>query len=237
MRVDILTLFPEMFKGPFDESIIKRAQDKGLVEIKIHNLRNWATDKRSTVDDRPYGGGPGMILRVDVLYGAIMGLMGKAAFEVATTKKKVWPKSKNRIVLLDATGKKFTQAKAIEYSKLDYLLLIAGHYEGVDHRTHEHLFEEVISIGDYILTGGELPAMIITDAVVRLIPGVLEKPEATEFESFSGDLLEYPQYTRPEDFLGWKVPEILLSGDHKKIEEWRKQKAKERTKKQRPDLL
>jgi tRNA (guanine37-N1)-methyltransferase len=223
-----------MFKGPFDESIIQRAQKKGLVEIKIHNLRKWAVDKRGTVDDRPYGGGTGMILMIEPIY--------KALNELKTKNSKL----KTKIILLDPRGKVFNQKIAQKLSKEKHLIFICGHYEGVDERVKEHLADEVISIGDYILTGGELPAMVITDAVVRLLPGVLEKPEATKFESFSnlkigklkiGSLLEYPQYTRPENFLGWKVPKILLSGNHQKIAEWRRKKAEELTKKLRPDLI
>jgi len=210
MRIDILTLFPNMFTGPFDESIVLSARKKGLVDIRIHSLRKWANDKRGTVDDKTYGGGVGMLLRVDIIDSALK--------EIKTKNSKV--------ILLDAGGKNFTQAKARELSKLDHLILIAGHYEGVDHRVHEHLVDGIISIGDYILTGGEIPAMVVTDAVTRLIPGVLEN-EATEIESHSEPgVLEYPQYTRPEDYRGWKVPEVLLSGNHKEIEKWRKEKSK-----------
>ena len=208
MRVDILTLFPKMFSGPFAESIIKRAQDKGLVEINIHDLRNWGEGERRTVDDRPYGGGVGMILRVDIIDEALKKLRTEDS----------------KVILLDAGGETFSQDKARKLSKEKHLIIIAGHYEGVDHRVHEHLADEVISIGDYVLTGGEIPAMVITDAVVRLIPGVLEKPEATEIESFSQEgVKEFPQYTRPETYKGWKVPEVLLSGNHKEIEKWRKE--------------
>ncbi len=217
MKIDILTLFPKMFAGPFEESIIKRAQDKELVEIKIHDLRKWGLDERRTVDDRPYGGGVGMIIRVDVIDHALKDL--NTEYKIQNTKT----------VLLDATGKTFTQSKAREFSKCEHLILIAGHYEGVDHRIHEHLVDEVISVGDYVLTGGEIPAMVITDSVVRLIPGVLPKPEATEIESFSSEgKLEFPQYTRPEEYKSWKVPEVLLSGNHKEIEKWRTQKAIEK---------
>lgn len=225
MRIDILTLFPKMFKGPFEESIVKRAQEKGLVEIKIHDLRNWAKDKHKTVDDRPYGGGIGMVLMVEPVDRALRDIGQNA-------KRKT-----QKVILLDAGGTPFTQAKAQSLAKLNHLILIAGHYEGVDQRIREYLIDEEISIGDYVLTGGELPAMVLADAITRLIPGVLEKAEATQKESFSENLLEYPQYTRPEDFKGWKVPEILLSGNHKKIEGWRQSMAKERTKKNRPDLL
>jgi len=231
MKIDILTLFPEMFKGPFDESIIRRAQEKGLVEIKIHNLRDWAEDKHKTVDDRPFGGGVGMILKVDTIDRA-----------VASLKKNI---KSTKVILLDAAGTRFTQKDAKRLSKLQYLILIAGHYEGVDFRVHQHIADEVISTGDYILTGGELPAMVVADAIIRLIPGVLEKPEATQHESFSlatnyklpASTLEYPQYTRPENYKGWKVPKVLLSGNHKEIERYRHEQALKRTKQKRPDLL
>lgn len=223
MKIDILTLFPKMFSGPFKESIIKRAIDKGLVEINIHDLRSWGEGERRTVDDRPYGGGVGMILRVDII-------------EKAVSELKKGSKS-TKVILLDATGKKFTQSMAREFSQAEHLIVIAGHYEGFDHRVHEHLVDEIISIGDYVLTGGEIPAMVITDTVVRLLPGVLEKEEAINLESFSEKLLEYPQYTRPENYKGWKVPEVLLSGNHREIEKWRKEMALKKTKKFRPDLL
>jgi len=209
MVIDILTLFPEMFVGPFDESIIKRAQDKSLIEIQIHNLRDYATDKHHTVDDRPFSGGPGMIMRVDIVDHAISDLKSKVH------------DLQSKIVLLDAGGEKYTQQKAQTLSKLGHLILICGHYEGVDHRIHEHLVDEIISIGDYVLTGGELPAMIIADSVVRLLPGVLGDDQSTLEESHSTPgYLEYPQYTRPEEYNGWKVPEILLSGNHGAIKEW-----------------
>jgi len=213
MKIDILTLFPSMFSGPFDESIIKRAQDKNLVEIKIHDLRGWGLTGRRTVDDRPYGGGVGMLLRVDVIDAALQSLITDHQSPIT------------KVVLLDASGERYTQAKAKEFSKLEHLILIAGHYEGVDHRVHEHLADEVISIGDYVLTGGEIPAMVITDSIVRLIPRVLSKKEATKIESFSEPgKIEFPQYTRPENYKGWKVPNILLSGNHKEIDKWRKNK-------------
>lgn len=212
MKIDILTLFPKMFEGPFRESILRRAQDKLFVEIKIHDLRKWGLDERRTVDDRSYGGGPGMIMRVDVVDAALK--------ELKTEDSK--------IILLDATGEKFNQQKALQLSKLEHLILIAGHYEGVDHRIHEHLVDKVISIGDYVLTGGEIPAMVLIDSIVRLLPGVI-KSESLAEESFSPITFhqspitntEYPQYTRPEEYEGWKVPEVLLSGDHKKIKNWR----------------
>ncbi len=229
MKVDILTLFPKMFKGPFEESIIKRAQDKDLVEIKIHNLRKWTEDKRKTVDDRPFGGGVGMVMMVEPIYQALKKLRQKNSW----------------VILLTPQGKVFNQKIAKHLSKHDHLILVCGHYEGVDERIREHLVDEEISIGDYVLTGGELPAMIVTDTIVRLIPGVLEKPEATKNESFAvirktkdeRRLLEYPQYTRPADFKGWKTPEVLLSGNHQKIAKWRQKQSFKRTKTRRPDLL
>lgn len=209
MQVDILTLFPEMFQGPFEESIIKRAQEKGFAKVKVHNLRDWTKDRHKTVDDSPYGGGAGMIIRVDIVDAAL-----------ADLKKK-----NSKVILLDATGKTFDQRKAKSLAKEKHLILIAGHYEGVDHRVHKHLADEVISIGDYVLTGGEIPAMVITDAVVRLVPGVIE-PESLKEESHTPKgYLEYSQYTRPENYKGWKVPKILLSGHHAKIKKWRERKS------------
>jgi tRNA (guanine37-N1)-methyltransferase len=225
MKIDIVTLFPGMFAGPFNDSIVKIAIDKKLVKIKIHNLRKWAKDKHKTVDDRPYGGGKGMVFMIKPIFEALKTIAPKVKAQ------------KTKTILLSPQGEPFTQKKAKELAKLDQLVLIAGHYEGFDERVREYLIDEEISIGDYVLTGGELPAMIITDAVVRLIPGVLDK-EATENESFSKkDLLDYPQYTRPSDFKGWEVPEVLLSGNHAEIEKWRKEKSVEKTKKARPDLL
>ncbi|RJR23691.1 tRNA (guanosine(37)-N1)-methyltransferase TrmD [Candidatus Microgenomates bacterium] len=237
MKIDIITLFPEMFKGPFGESIVKRAQEKSLAEINLHNLRKWTTDKRGTVDDRPYGGGVGMVMMAEPIVKAIEELKTKESL----------------VVLLSPRGKVWQQKKAKEYSQKKHLILICGRYEGIDERVMNFIDEE-ISIGDYVLTGGEIPAMVLVDSIVRLIPGVLEKPEATQNESFSDSLklkiknlsadrqdlklmLEYPQYTHPEDFRGLKVPKVLLSGNHAEIEKWRKQKALEKTKENRPDLL
>jgi tRNA (guanine37-N1)-methyltransferase len=210
MKIDILTLFPEMFSGPFDASIIKRAESKDLIKIEVHDLRKWGEGERRNVDDRPYGGGVGMILRVDIIDNALKDLRTK----------------NSKIVLLDATGKRYTEAKAKEFSDLEHLILIAGHYEGVDHRVHENLVDEVISIGDYVLTGGEIPAMVLVDSVIRLIPGVLGKDESSADESHKEPgYLEYPQYTRPEVYHGWKVPKILLGGNHKEIKDWRDKKS------------
>lgn len=206
MKIDILTLFPNMFKGPFDESIIKRGQEKGIIEINIHNLRQWGLTERKTVDGRPYSGGPGMVLRVDVVDSALKKLKKKGS----------------KVVVLDATGETFTQKVAQNLSKEKHLILISGHYEGIDHRVHEKLADKVISIGNYVLTGGEIPAMVVTDSIVRLIPGVVGKEESIKDESHSKkDYLEYPQYTRPENYKGWKVPKVLLSGNHAEVKKWR----------------
>lgn len=246
MKIDILTLFPKMFKGPFDESIIKRAQDKGSVEIKIHDLRKWAKDKHKTVDGRPFGGGVGMILMVEPIDKALKSL--KAISSTPTQNETIVKKcARPLVILLTPQGKVFNQKIARKMAQEKHLIFICGHYEGIDERIREHLVDEEISIGDYVLTGGELPAMVVTETIVRLIPGVLKKEEAIKSESFSrfyvlihGNkkaLLEYPQYTRPANFKGWRVPDILLSGNHKKIAQWRKKKSLEKTKKRRPDLL
>lgn len=233
MKIDILTLFPEMFEGPFSSSIIKRAQEKNLVSISIHSLRDWGLGKRKTVDDRPFGGGTGMILMIEPIYNALADL----------TRNSLTRNSKT--VLLTPRGKVLNQNTSRKLSKIDHLIFVCGHYEGMDERV-QNLVDEEISIGDYILTGGELPAMVVTDSVIRLIPGVLEKSDATKLESFclndsnhlkGKKLLEHPQYTRPTEFKGWKVPEILLSGNHQKIAEWRRQEAKKLTEKRRPDLV
>ncbi len=200
-----------MFTGPLTESILRRAQDKFLVEIKVHNLRDWSTDKHHTVDAPPYGGGPGMVMRVDVIDRAVQELKNSRTQELKT-----------RVILMDTKGKIYNQQKAKELVKVEHLILIAGHYEGVDQRVHEQVVDEVISIGGYVLTGGELPAMVVVDSVVRLLPGVLGNEESLAEESYEKEgEIEYPQYTRPEEYKDWKVPEILLSGHHKKITEWR----------------
>jgi len=222
MKIDIITLFPEMFKGPFSQSIVKKAQEKDLLKIKIHNLRKWTKDKHKTVDDHSFGGGVGMVLMIEPIYKAIKELK----------------KKESKVILLTPQGKVFRQKRAEKLSKEKHLIFICGHYEGVDERIREKLVDEEISIGDYVLTGGELPAMVVIDSITRLIPKVLSKKEALKIESFSfKGLLEYPQYTRPSNFKGWKVPEVLLSGNHKEINEWRERKAFEKTKKRRPDLL
>lgn len=224
MRIDILTLFPEVFASHLNCSIIKRAQDEGFVQVVITDIRDFATDNYRKVDDKPYGGGPGMVI------------MPGPVFSCYEHVEKLTPE-KPRTILLTPQGQKFNQAKAAELSSEKRLILIAGKYEGFDERIRTGLGAEQLSIGDYVLNGGELAAMVIIDATVRLIPGVLGDDDSAKTDSFSNGLLEYPQYTRPEVFRGMKVPDILLSGNHQKIAEWRKQQSLERTKKNRPDLL
>ena len=223
MRIDIITIFPEMFSSVLDASIIKRAQEKGKVRIFVHDLRDYSLDKHRKVDDRPFGGGSGMLMQAEPIFRAVEAI-----------KKKI--KAKARVILLCPQGDRFTQRAAKELSKHKNLILICGHYEGVDERVRQYLADALISIGDYVLTGGELPAMVLVDSVVRLIPGVLGDKNSLNFESFEGNLLEYPQYSRPAKFRDWTVPEVLVSGDHDKIAAWRKQEALKRTKERRPDL-
>ncbi len=239
MKISILTLFPEMFIGPLSLSIIKRAQDKKLVEINYVNIRDFGLEKHKVVDDTPYGGGVGMVMRVDVLHRAIE-FAKESAFVGANDHSPTW-KKEQRVVLLDPRGKTFDQPIAKRFSKLKHLILICGHYEGYDERIRQFVDEE-ISIGDFILTGGEIPAMTIVDTTVRLLPGVLADT-SVETESFSigaqnlVPLLESPTYTKPPEYEGLKVPEILLSGNHGKIEEWKKDESLKITKKHRPDLI
>ena len=224
MRIDILTLFPQMFDSPLSCSILKRTRDNSLIEIVLTDIRDFSTDNYRKVDDKSYGGGPGMVM------------MPGPLFDCFEHVRKLSPDA-GRLILLSPQGQKFDQAKAAELSREKRLILIAGKYEGFDERIRTGLGAEQISIGDYVLNGGELAAMVIIDAVVRLLPGALGDEDSAKNDSFSEGLLEYPQYTRPEVFRGMKVPEILLSGDHAKIAEWRKQQSIERTKKSRPDLF
>jgi tRNA (guanine37-N1)-methyltransferase len=221
MKVDVLTLFPAMFAGPLDESIVQRARTSGTLELAIHNLRDYTHDRHKTVDDRPFGGGPGMLLKPEPIFEAVENLA----------------REKTRVILLTPVGRKFNQAIAHELAQQEHLLLICGSYEGFDERIREHLADDELSIGDYVLTNGALPAMVIIDAVTRLIPGVLGDDESSHDESFSHGLLEYPHYTRPAEFRGMKVPDVLLSGNHAEIAKWRVEQAKLRTKERRPDLL
>ena len=221
MRIDIITIFPKMFEPMLNESIIKRAQNKGKVKIFVHNLRDYSPDKHRKVDDRPFGGGSGMVMRPEPIFNAVEAIRSQSS----------------AVILLCPQGKRLDQKLATRLAKHKHLLLICGHYEGVDERVRQELVDEEISIGDYVLTGGELPAMVLIDALIRLIPGVLGDKNSLNFESFKGNLLEYPHYTRPAKFRNMRVPQILLSGDHKKIEAWRRKEALERTKLRRPDLL
>ena len=221
MRIDILTLFPAMFRGPFDESIVKRAVDRGLLEIQVHNLRDFASGRHQVVDDYPYGGGAGMVMKPDPIFAAVESVRREGS----------------RVILMSPQGRQFRQALAEELAKQEHLVLLCGHYEGVDERVRQHLVDDELSIGDYVLTGGELPAMVVCDAVVRLIPGALGGEESAGEESFAAGILEYPHYTRPPAFRGWTVPEVLLSGNHALIERWRRGQSLLRTLRRRPDLL
>jgi tRNA (guanine37-N1)-methyltransferase len=225
MKIDILTLFPEMFAGPFSSSILKRAQDRGLIDINLVNIRDFSTNKHHTVDDTPYGGGAGMVMAPEAIFGAV---------EDAVKKHEVTPA---RIVLMCPQGRPFNQAIALELARERNLVIICGHYEGVDERVRVNLVTDEISIGDYVLTGGELPAMVVVDAVTRLIPGVLGESASVEEESFNNGMLEYPQYTRPREFRGQAVPDVLLSGHHEEIRKWRRKQSLFRTLERRPELL
>jgi len=220
MKIDVLTLFPAMFAGPLDESIIKRARADGLLDLAIHSLRDYTHDRHRTVDDKPFGGGPGMLLKPEPIFEAVE--------QIA--------RDHTRVLLLTPAGRPFSQAVARELAGQPHLLLICGSYEGFDERVREALADDELSIGDYVLTNGALPAMVVIDAVTRLLPGVLGDDESSHDESFSHGLLEYPQYTRPADFRGMKVPEVLLSGNHAEIEKWRLEQAKKRTTERRPGL-
>lgn len=219
MKIDVLTLFPKMFESPFAESMMKRAIDKKILELNLHDLRQWAWNSYGSIDDRPFGGDVGMLIRVDVIDKALKQIRNEE-LGIRNDRK--------RIILTSARGKKFDQAKAEEWSKLNNLIFICGHYEGVDQRVADYLVDEEISIGDYVLTGGEMPTMVMIDAIVRLIPGVLGKEESFRDESFCGSdrCIEHPQYTRPQEYNGWRVPEVLLSGDPKKIREWQQAQKK-----------
>jgi len=212
MKIDILTIFPDMFTGVFASSILGRATGTGIVDIKVHNLRDWSDDNYKSVDDRPYGGGAGMVMRVDVVDRAITDL-----------KKTVEGKMKTTVILMDTKGEMYNQKAAETLKNEEHLIFIAPHFEGIDHRVHDNLVDKVYSVGPYVLSGGELPTMTVIDSIVRLLPGALGNPESLAEESYSEEFAkEYPQYTRPAEYKGMKVPEILLSGDHKKIADWRK---------------
>lgn len=224
MRIDVLTLFPEAFGGPLDVSIIQRARDDGLLDLRLHQVREFATDRHRSVDDYPFGGGQGMVMRVDVLDRALASVRAEAA-------------EPGLVVFLSPQGERLTDALVRELAREPRLILVCGRYEGVDERFVEHRVDREVSIGDYILTGGELPAMVLIDAVTRHVPGALGDEASPEEESFAEGLLEHPQYTRPAEYNGWTVPDVLLSGHHAKIEKWKQEQRLARTRERRPDLL
>jgi tRNA (guanine37-N1)-methyltransferase len=224
VRIDVITLFPEMFRGPFDASIVARAREAGIVQIELHNLRDWGEGRHKTVDDYPHGGGAGMVMKPEPLFAAVDAVQPLAS-------------STGRVVLLTPQGKPLNQRLVESLATQPRLILLCGHYEGVDERVREHLVDEEISIGDYVLSGGELPAMVLIDALVRRLPGALGSQASLEEESHSDGLLEYPQYTRPSEFRGWQVPDILLSGNHEEVRKWRRRQSLLRTAKRRPELI
>jgi len=221
MKIDIVTLFPEICRAPLNESIMKRAQKKEIVDLYIHNLRDWTTDKHHVADDAPFGGGQGMVMKPEPIFAAVEELRNQTS----------------KVVLMSPAGRRFDQQMAAQLSGESHLVIICGHYEGVDHRVVEHLVDLEISIGDYVLTNGAIAAVVLVDAVVRLMPGVLGHEQSAVDDSFSRGLLEAPQYTRPAEFRSWKVPDVLLSGNHAEIAAWRNEQARKRTKQNRPDLL
>ncbi len=231
MKIDILTLFPEICRVPLSESILKRAQENGIVDLRVDNLRDWTQDKHHIVDDAPFGGGQGMVMKPEPIFAAVEELRGEIG-----EKSKI-ENRKSKIILMSPAGRRFDQSVADQLSRESHLIVICGHYEGVDHRVIEHLVDLEISIGDYVLTNGAIAAVVLVDAIVRLLPGTLGHEQSAADDSFSGGLLEAPQYTRPAEFRGWKVPEVLLSGNHAEIAAWRKEQGLKRTTENRPDLL
>jgi tRNA (guanine37-N1)-methyltransferase len=228
MRIDIVTLFPEICRAPLAESMMKRAQEKGIVELQIHNLRDWTTDKHHIVDDAPFGGGQGMVMKPEPIFAAVEDLKHRTSNPQHRTAK---------VILTSPAGRRFNQGLAKQLSQGSHLIIVCGHYEGIDHRVIEHLVDLEISIGDYVLTNGAIAAVALVDAIVRLLPGTLGHEQSAADDSFSDGLLEAPQYTRPADFRDWKVPDVLLSGNHAEIARWRKEQAIKRTGENRPDLL
>jgi tRNA (guanine37-N1)-methyltransferase len=221
VKIDILTLFPDICRAPLGESIMKRAQENGIVDLQIHNLRDWTTNKHQIVDDTPFGGGQGMVMKPETIFAAVEDLRNRAS----------------RVVVMSPAGHRFDQQTATQLSQESHLIIICGHYEGIDHRVIEHLVDLEISIGDYVLTNGAIAAVILVDAIVRLLPGALGHEQSAADDSFNHGLLEAPQYTRPAEFRGWKVPQVLLSGNHAEIAKWRREQAMKRTRENRPDLL
>jgi tRNA (guanine37-N1)-methyltransferase len=224
LKIDILTLFPEICRAPLSESIMKRAQENKIVDLRIHNLRDWTKDKHRIVDDAPFGGGQGMVMKPEPIFAAVEELRAQVD-------------EKSKIILMSPAGRRFDQPMAERFSREPHLIVICGHYEGVDHRVIEHLVDLEISVGDYVLTNGAIAAVVLVDAIVRLLPGALGHEQSAADDSFSGGLLEAPQYTRPAEFRDWKVPDVLVSGNHAEIAAWRKKEALRRTRENRPDLL
>jgi len=243
MRIDIITLFPEICRAPLNESMMKRAQENGALELRIHNLRDWTNDKHHVVDDAPFGGGQGMVMKPEPIFAAVEDLRSETRktsntqHRTSNTEESRIENRESKVILMSPTGRRLDQSLATELSQELHLIIVCGHYEGVDHRVVENLIDEEISIGDYVLTNGAIAAVVLADAIVRLIPGVLGDEQSAHDDSFREALLEGPQYTRPAEFRGWKVPEILLSGNHGEIAKWRKEQAKKRTRENRPDLL
>jgi tRNA (guanine37-N1)-methyltransferase len=246
MRFDLITIFPEFFVGPLDHGIVRRAKEAGIAQIHVQDLREFTKDRHRTVDDRPFGGGEGMVLKPEPLFEAVEKLLGHG---VGDAQEKIQPEPGTAILLMSAAGRLFTQETARRYAKLERLILICGRYEGVDERVARHLATEEICVGDYVLSGGELPVAIIVDAVTRLLPGALGNEASTQNESFSeregysakpvpspGVLLDFPHYTRPADYRGWKVPEVLIGGNHAEVAKWRREKALEKTRQNRPEF-
>src|SRR4030095_15369744 len=228
MRIDIVTLFPEICRAPLGESMMKRAQEKNIIDLHLHNLRDWATDKHHVVDDAPFGGGQGMVMKPEPIFVPVADLQRRTSNIQHRTP---------RVILMSPAGQRLDQQLAKQLSVEAHLIIISGHYEGVDHRVIEHLIDLEISIGDYVLTNGAIAAVVLVDAIVRLLPGTLGHEQSADDDSFSNGLLEAPQYTRPADFCGWKIPKVLLSGNHAEIAKWRKQQAIKRTGENRPDLF
>jgi tRNA (guanine37-N1)-methyltransferase len=239
MRIDIVTLFPEICRAPLSESIMKRAQENRIIDLHIHNLREWATDKHHVVDDAPFGGGQGMVMKPEPIFAAVEALRKTPNTERLTSNAEHSAVSnrQSKILLMSPAGRRFNHQMAQQLSQESHLIIISGHYEGVDHRVIEHLIDLEISIGDYVLTNGGIAAVVLVDSIVRLLPGTLGHEQSAADDSFSNGLLEAPQYTRPADFRGWKIPDVLLSGNHAEIAKWRKEQAIKRTRENRPDLL
>src|SRR6476620_10884925 len=242
MKIDIVTLFPEICRAPLNESMMKRAQEKGIVELHIHNLRDWTTDKHQVVDDAPFGGGQGMVMKPEPIFAAVEDLCtvkqktSNAQRPTPNVQQSEIQNRKSKIILTSPAGRRFDQEMARQLSQESHLIVVCGHYEGVDHRVIEHLVDVEISIGDYVLTNGAIAAVVLVDAIVRLLPGALGHEQSAVDDSFNNVLLEAPQYTRPAEFRGWKVPQVLLSGNHAEIAKWREEQALKRTRENRPDL-